>query len=584
MSRIEQTCTSIDAANAIAIEGFDSPTHDFWGVKEDVPRLRYDPAALTSGLYFDADMAVAFRRFANRLERFLRQKGMPTAAAVPPCTGDAVVQNRALGGLLEFYVPVSPSRLQALSNLDRSGRVLIRPTDQKVSIGGIELLWVVVSLPVLDSLGDPYSNGALRDFLREARHHYNERMAGARLTADNLPLPVRNFYRLTAWPEIVYEVPMSRNRFQILSAFDPDGLFLTDSGETIDKFQKVIFSIDFDRLTSERAYRENFQAFADGVIDSLTGALDKAGLTGESLPHEVQNFYALVEAARVVDPEIKLAEGLTLGTFPISRARLTSIWIYELDSRDTNELFGGASVLTYPRYRAFVRARPSRDSAVTSLNEALEYVQDGLEVDSHDSFELKFTLEGGGTASWEFMVSAERRRGSRQLSITVRCALDEPTLDVTWTGMMESADQIPPMTIERIESMEVFEKHNLTPDDILELAIRRIGPRIIETNEAQYELHLGVQFESGVDKPKDLAEARKWYESAAEKGNAEAQHHLGRFYEDGLGGLTPDLKKAIEWYEKSADQGYPPADVDLARLRRQEADKPIDTLQRAFNP
>lgn len=576
MSRIEQNCTAIDAADGAAIERFDSPTHDFWVFKDGIPpTLRYDPAALTPGLQFDADMAVAFRRFAAHLERFLHLKGLPASAPVGHCPEEVVLQNRALGGLLEFYVPVSPARLQALSNLDRDGRGLIRPTDQKVMVGTTELTLAVVTLPVLDSLSSPVAREGLRDFLRETRRHYDGLLAGARVDLTALPLPVRNFYRLTAWPAITYEVPMSRNRFGVLSSFDPSRTFLTDSGEVINQYQKIVFTIDFDRLLSERAYREQFRIFADGVIDSLTGALDKAGLTGESLPHEVQNFYALVEAARVVDPEIKLAEGLTLGTFPVSRARLTSIWIYELDSRDTHELFGGASVLTYPRYRAFVRARPSTDPAVKSLDEALEYVQDGLEVDSHDSFELKFTPEGGTTKSWEFTVEAKRRRGSRQLSITVRCVLDEPTLDVTWTGMMESADQIPPMTIERIESMEPFERHNLTPEDILALAIRRIGPRIIETNEGTYELDLGVQFESGHRKPKDLAEARKWYESAAGRGNAEAQHHLGRFYEDGLGGLTADLGKAVEWYEKSADQGYPPADVDLARLEREESTRAI---------
>lgn len=44
------------------------------------------------------------------------------------------------------------------------------------------------------------------------------------------------------------------------------------------------------------------------------------------------------------------------------------------------------------------------------------------------------------------------------------------------------------------------------------------------------------------------------YQSAAVKGNAEAQYQLARCYREGEG-TTKDEKKAEAWYQKAADQG-----------------------------
>ena len=48
--------------------------------------------------------------------------------------------------------------------------------------------------------------------------------------------------------------------------------------------------------------------------------------------------------------------------------------------------------------------------------------------------------------------------------------------------------------------------------------------------------------------------AFKYVLAAAEKGDAEAQEKLGRFYEFGKG-TEEDVEQAIKWYEKAADQG-----------------------------
>ncbi|HSY91525.1 MAG TPA: tetratricopeptide repeat protein [Candidatus Binatus sp.] len=112
----------------------------------------------------------------------------------------------------------------------------------------------------------------------------------------------------------------------------------------------------------------------------------------------------------------------------------------------------------------------------------------------------------------------------------------------------------------------------------------------------------GLTYEIGPDR--DLGEALKWYEKAAEMGYSEAQFNVCRLTAQGLVspadykastdwcstlaergdpwgeyglarmfvagvGMQPDLKKAAEWYKKSAEQGNPAAQFELAALYSQ---------------
>lgn len=43
----------------------------------------------------------------------------------------------------------------------------------------------------------------------------------------------------------------------------------------------------------------------------------------------------------------------------------------------------------------------------------------------------------------------------------------------------------------------------------------------------------------------------------ADKGNTEAQYHVGVVHSMGLGGVSQDPKRAFEWFQKSADGKYP---------------------------
>ena len=56
--------------------------------------------------------------------------------------------------------------------------------------------------------------------------------------------------------------------------------------------------------------------------------------------------------------------------------------------------------------------------------------------------------------------------------------------------------------------------------------------------------------------------AIKWYEKAAEQGDAGGQFNLGGMYYHGHG-ADVNYKKAIEWWEKAAEQGHAHAQFNL---------------------
>ena len=63
-------------------------------------------------------------------------------------------------------------------------------------------------------------------------------------------------------------------------------------------------------------------------------------------------------------------------------------------------------------------------------------------------------------------------------------------------------------------------------------------------------------------KPKNEAEAVKWYRKAAEQGHADAQFDLGYCYKEGEG-VTQDYSEAVKWYRKAAEQGHATAQNNL---------------------
>jgi TPR repeat protein len=63
----------------------------------------------------------------------------------------------------------------------------------------------------------------------------------------------------------------------------------------------------------------------------------------------------------------------------------------------------------------------------------------------------------------------------------------------------------------------------------------------------------------------DYKAAIKWFELAAEKGEADAQVNLGMMYLQGLG-VTQDYKAAFNWYMLAAGQGNAIAQYNLGLM------------------
>lgn len=80
---------------------------------------------------------------------------------------------------------------------------------------------------------------------------------------------------------------------------------------------------------------------------------------------------------------------------------------------------------------------------------------------------------------------------------------------------------------------------------------------------AALQAHAGLQFENGLGTSRNIAEAMKWYELAADGGDNYALFALGRLYGEGRD-VPRDDALAIRLLSKSAQAGYQPAQYRLA--------------------
>lgn len=65
---------------------------------------------------------------------------------------------------------------------------------------------------------------------------------------------------------------------------------------------------------------------------------------------------------------------------------------------------------------------------------------------------------------------------------------------------------------------------------------------------------------------------------AADKGDSTAQHYLGRYYFDGLGGTT-NQAEGLKWYRKAASQGFPNAQNNLGVAYLNGLGVPVDKVE-----
>ena len=76
-----------------------------------------------------------------------------------------------------------------------------------------------------------------------------------------------------------------------------------------------------------------------------------------------------------------------------------------------------------------------------------------------------------------------------------------------------------------------------------------------DQGNADAQINLGFCYQEGQGVPQNYDKAVKWYQKAADQGNAGAQNNLGFCYQEGQG-VPQDYDEAVKWYLKAADQGF----------------------------
>ena len=77
---------------------------------------------------------------------------------------------------------------------------------------------------------------------------------------------------------------------------------------------------------------------------------------------------------------------------------------------------------------------------------------------------------------------------------------------------------------------------------------------LAERGDADAQSHLGVMYAAGRGVSQNDAEAVRWYREAADQGNPIAQSNLGAMYASGEGVARNDAE-AVRWFRKAAEQG-----------------------------
>lgn len=79
-----------------------------------------------------------------------------------------------------------------------------------------------------------------------------------------------------------------------------------------------------------------------------------------------------------------------------------------------------------------------------------------------------------------------------------------------------------------------------------------------EQGEAEAQLHLGAFYNEGAGVKPDATLSAYWWRKAAEQGMRDAQYLLGDLYENGRG-VAADRQQAYAWYALAAAGGQPAA-------------------------
>lgn len=83
-----------------------------------------------------------------------------------------------------------------------------------------------------------------------------------------------------------------------------------------------------------------------------------------------------------------------------------------------------------------------------------------------------------------------------------------------------------------------------------------------EKGDAEAQLHLGSLYATGNGVARDLVKAAKWHRKAAEQGLARAELRLGWDYASGAG-VKVNKEEAVKWFRRAADQKLVEAELYL---------------------
>lgn len=92
--------------------------------------------------------------------------------------------------------------------------------------------------------------------------------------------------------------------------------------------------------------------------------------------------------------------------------------------------------------------------------------------------------------------------------------------------------------------------------------------------------NLAMLYADGTYVPRDNTKAVEWFQRAANKGFASAQHDLALMLKDGLG-IERDEKAAAEWTRKAAENRFVPSQLNLALMYAKGIGVPQDSTQAA---
>jgi len=90
--------------------------------------------------------------------------------------------------------------------------------------------------------------------------------------------------------------------------------------------------------------------------------------------------------------------------------------------------------------------------------------------------------------------------------------------------------------------------------------------KLAHQGNAEAQFHLGFFYETGQVVPQNYVHAETWYKKSALQGFVKAQSSLAWLYANGLGGVKKDPLQAAIFYEKASAQGDEVADGSLYRL------------------